>query len=72
MIILLVIWFLFLFVYIIYNIYGLFRMMQMRIRGDATMLMISIYLILIFVIIAASILLVSQLNWQTNFDLLNF
>jgi len=72
MYILLIIWFLFLFVYIVYNIYGLIRMMQMRIKGDATMLMIAIYLILIFVIIAASILLISQLNWPTNFDLFKF
>jgi len=72
MIILLIIWFLFLFVYIVYNIYGLLRMMQMRIKGDATRLMIAIYLILTSIIIATSILLIGQLNWQTNFDLLKF
>jgi len=48
------------------------RMMQMRIKGDATRLMIAIYLILTSIIIATSILLIGQLNWQTNFDLLKF
>ncbi len=68
MYIFLIIWFLFVFVYIVFNIYGLYRIMAMRIKGDIVSLAILIYLIAIFVIIAVSIILISHLDWGKNFQ----
>ena len=62
----LIIWFLFLFVYIIFNIYGIYRTMAMRIKGDIVPLAILVYLIVMFLIIAVSIILISGLDWGKN------
>lgn len=63
MYILLIIWFIFLFAYIIFNVYGLFQVMAKRFRGDAMGFAVLIYLVAMFLIIAVSILVISQLNW---------
>jgi len=64
MYIFLIIWFLFVFAYMIFNIYGIYRVMAMRIKGDVVPLAILIYLIAIFLVIAGSIVLISSLDWQ--------
>lgn len=66
MYIFLIIWLLFLFVYIIFNIYGLYRVCAMRFEGDAVTRMVFIYLMAIFVIILLSMLFISNLNWSTS------
>lgn len=66
MYIFLIIWFLFLFIYIIFNVYGLYRVMSMRIKGDIIPLAILIYLIAIFLVISVSIILISNLDWGKN------
>ena len=72
MYIFLVIWFIFLFAYIVFNIYGIYRVMAMRIKGDAVPLAILIYFIAIFLIIAISIILISSLNWNSSIKLFSF
>ena len=63
MYILLIIWFLFVGAYFIFNIYGISRILAMRIKGDFTSKAILIYLIVIFIIIAVSLVIISQLSW---------
>ncbi|KKQ18022.1 MAG: hypothetical protein US31_C0011G0004 [Berkelbacteria bacterium GW2011_GWA1_36_9] len=66
MYIFLIIWFLFLFVYIIFNIYGLYRVCAMRFKGDAVSRMVMIYLVAMFIIIFLSILFISHLDWSKS------
>lgn len=73
MYIFLIIWFLFIFVYMIFNIYGIYRIMAMRIKGDSVAFAVLIYLIVMFVIIAASIIIIANLDWGKNLkDVLKF
>lgn len=73
MYLLLIIWFLFIFAYMIFNIYGISRVMAMRIKGDKVSLAVLVYLVLIFLIIAVSIIIISNLDWGKNIkELLNF
>ena len=65
----LIIWFLFLFVYIAFNVYGIIRVTQMRIRGDFTAAGILVYLIAIFLVIFISLILIGRLDWGTNIKL---
>ena len=69
MYIFLIIWFLFLFVYIVFNIYGIYRVMAMRIKGDIVPLAILVYLIAIFLVIAVAIILISSLDWGEKIKL---
>lgn len=66
MYIFLIIWFLFLFVYIIFNVYGLYRVMAMRIKGDATPFVVLLYVISMFIIIAISVFAISRLDWDRS------
>jgi len=66
MYIFLVIWFLFIFAYVIFNVYGLYRVMAMRIKGDVIPLAILIYLIVIMVIIAIALVFIGSLDWGKN------
>jgi len=66
MYILLIIWILFVIAYLGFNLYGLTRVQAMRIKGDIVPLAILVYLIVIFVIIAVSILLILNLDWGKN------
>jgi len=66
MYIFLIIWFIFLFIYIIFNIYGLIQVLAKRFKGDAIGRAVLIYLILMFVIIVVSILAISRLDWGKN------
>lgn len=67
MIILLILYFLFLIIYLAFNIYGILRIWAMRIKGDRTELMIIIYLFIISTIILISLLLILGLDWSTDF-----
>ena len=71
MYILLIIWFIFLFVYIIFNVYGLYRVISMRIKGDITLLATLIYVIAMAVIIFISISIMGTLDWGTDISKLN-
>lgn len=66
MYIFLIIWFLFILVYIVFNIYGISRVQAMRIKGDTSGLIILIYLITIFIILGISITIISHLNWTAS------
>jgi hypothetical protein len=59
----LIVWFIFLFAYIAFNIYGVIRVNQMRIKGDVTHAAILVYLLIMFIIIAVTLLFVSHLDW---------
>ena len=63
MYIFLIIWFLFLFAYIIFNVYGLYRVMAMRIKGDIIPLAVFIYGIAIIVIIIVSLGFFATFEW---------
>lgn len=63
MYIFLILWFLFLFVYIIFNVYGLYRVSAMRMKGDATGRAILLYIIVMLAVIVISIFFMSTLNW---------
>jgi hypothetical protein len=65
----LIIWFLFLFVYIAFNVYGIIRVTQMRIRGDLTSTVILVYLMAIFLIVFISLIFISRLDWSATFRL---
>jgi len=65
----LIIWFLFLFVYIAFNVYGIIRVTQMRIRGDFTSAAILVYLVAIFLIIFISLIMIDRLDWSTSIRL---
>lgn len=73
MYIFLIIWLLFLFIYIIFNVYGLYRVMAMRIKGDVVGLAVLIYLIAMSIIIIVSLTWISTLDWGKNLkDLIKF
>lgn len=73
MYLLLIIWFLFIFAYMIFNIYGISRVMAMRIKDDKVGLAVLVYFVLMFLIIAISIIIISNLDWGKNIkELLNF
>lgn len=73
MYIFLILWFIFIFAYMIFNIYGVMRVLAMRLKGDVTPLAVLVYLIAIFVVIAISIMLISHLDWGRNLrELLRF
>lgn len=60
------IWFVFLLVYFIFNIYGLFRVCAIRFKGDAVGLMVLIYLIAIFIIVSLSLMAITNLDWSKS------
>lgn len=64
MYIFLIIYFIFLLFYIAYNTYVIFRIYNMRIKGDHTTRSIIIYLLTMVVIIVLTILFISLLNWN--------
>ncbi len=61
-----ILWFLFIFVYVIFNAYGIFRVIKMRIKGDIIPLAVLIYIIIIAVIIFTTIILIGTLDWGKN------
>lgn len=63
MYIFLIIWFIFLFAYFVFNVYGISRVMAMRIKNDVVPLAVMIYLLVIFIIIAFAIYLISTFSW---------
>jgi len=73
MYIFLIIWLLFVFAYVIFNVYGIYRIMAMRIKGDSVIFAVLVYLIVMFVIIAISIIIIANLDWGKNLkDVLRF
>ncbi|MBM2820251.1 MAG: hypothetical protein HW405_11 [Candidatus Berkelbacteria bacterium] len=58
-----IIWFLFMFVYVAFNAYGIFRVVKMRIKGDIIPVVVLIYVIVIAVIIVATVILIGALDW---------
>ncbi|MEK7142721.1 MAG: hypothetical protein AAB785_00755 [Patescibacteria group bacterium] len=66
MYIFLIIWFLFLFAYIIFNVYGLYRVMAMRIKGDVIPLAVLIYSVAIIVIIIVSLGFFMTFEWSKS------
>jgi|GEM_PF-825173 len=70
MAILLVLYFVFLIIYIAFNVYGIFRIWSMRINGDQTIRIIILYLFSIGIIIFISLIAIGTLNWSSNFSFL--
>ncbi len=66
MIIFLLCWTLFLILFIAVNIYGIFRIMAMRIKGDMIPVMTVGYLILVVIIIGVSLAFIASLDWPTS------
>jgi hypothetical protein len=66
MLILLILYLLFLFVYLAFNVYAIFRVSSMRVKGDATGRAIFIYVLAMAVILFVSLALVSTLSWPLN------
>jgi len=62
-------YFIFLVVYIIFNVYAILRVKSIRIEGDRTSVAISVYVSTIVVVILVSLLLMSGLDWSNNFNL---
>lgn len=67
MYILIILWLLFVLAFLSYNVYGIIRILAMRIKGDFIPLVILVYLILVFVIIFGTVLIMSRLNWNLDF-----
>jgi hypothetical protein len=67
MVIFLLIWLLFLILFIAINIYGIYRILSMRIRGDIVPIMTIGYLIVVVIIIGVSIAFIASLDWPTGF-----
>ncbi len=67
MIILLIIYLLFLFAYLAFNAYCIFRVSAMRIKGDATGISILIYVVVMATIIFTSLMFINSLDWKTSF-----
>lgn len=63
MYIFLIIWLIFLFIYIAFNAYGLYRVVAMRIKGDKVGVVVLVYLIVMFLIIFTSLFIISRLDW---------
>jgi hypothetical protein len=66
MLILLILYLLFLFVYLAFNVYAIFRVSSMRVRGDLTGKAILIYVLAMAVIIFVSLTLISFLSWPLH------
>lgn len=62
-------YFIFLAIYIIFNIYAILRVKSIRIEGDQTSVAIAVYITIISAIILISLLLMSGLNWSNSFNL---
>ncbi len=67
--ILLIIYFIFLFCYIIFNVYAILRVRSMRLEGDKTNTFLAIYSIVLVIIILISLITILGLNWSTNLNL---
>ncbi len=67
MIILLIFYLLFLFVYFAFNVYAIFRVLTMRLKGDATGRAIVIYAVAMAVIIFFSFVFIFSLDWPSDF-----
>jgi len=67
MIILLIIYFLFLLAYVIFNAYAVIRVWSLKLPHDMTPLTVLIYLIVMAVIVTFSLVFISNLNWQSSF-----
>jgi len=76
MIILLIAFLLFLFVYIIFNVYAIIRVWAMRLPGDRTHIVLIFYMVVLTFVISLSLFIISTLNWKSNFfnvgDLLSY
>ena len=62
----LIFWLLFLLIYSAFNIYGIYRVIKMRIKGDKIPLAILVYLIFIGAVIFITFTITSQLDWGKN------
>jgi len=67
MIILLILYFIFLVAYLIFNIYAMFRVWSIRNRGDGSRAAILIYMAIVGMIIFISLIMLTGLNWPNNF-----
>ena len=52
--------------------YGIYRVMAMRIKGDIVPLALLVYLIAIFLVIAISVILISSLDWGEKIKLFGY
>lgn len=68
MIILLVLYFIFLVVYIGFNVYAILKVWSMRLENDHTQTMLVIYMTIISVIILISLIMITGLSWSTKFN----
>lgn len=66
---LVIFYFIFLVVYIIFNIYAILRVKSIRIEGDHTATAIAVYITVIGAIILISLLFMSGLDWSNNLNL---
>ena len=66
MFIFLILYFIFLFAYIIFNVYSILRVWSLRLKGDKTQLVILTYLVIMAGLIVVSILLISSLKWDES------
>ena len=60
----LVIYFIFLFLYVAFNIYAILRILSMRIKGDKTKEVAVIYMAIISFLILISLIMISGLDWS--------
>lgn len=61
---LLIFYLLFLFVYIAFNVYGIFRISSLRIAGDVTGIVLFLYSGILVFIILISLLLLNKQEWN--------
>lgn len=60
---LLMIYFIFLGVYIIFNVYAILKVLSLRISGDQTKEMLIIYMAVVSFLILISLIIISGLSW---------
>lgn len=63
-----IIWILFVFVYILFNTYGVFRVLKMRIKGDIIPVAVIVYVLIITIIILSTLIFIGTLDWGKSFS----
>lgn len=58
-----IIWILFIFVYILLNAYGVFRVIKMRIKGDIIPAVAIVYILIITIVIMLALIFIGMLDW---------
>ncbi len=58
-----ILWILFIFVYVLFNAYGVFRIMKTRVKGDIIPQAVIVYVLMITTIIIISLIFIGTLDW---------